>query len=381
MKIVYCLNSIRGVGGMQRVTVVKANALAEIDRNEVYIAVTDNKCDVQIFPLSPKVHLVDLDINYYDGDQERSKIANIIVYSIQRRKHRKVLENFLWELNPDVVVAVGGAEKYMLLSMKNRNWKVIREFHFERNYRLKHAKTLFDKLVAYTIDFYDFHFKEKKYDRIIVLTQEDRQLNWKGWKNVEVISNPVPFVCDEPSTLTEKCVSYAGRLDQVKNCHSLVHVFKIVAERHPNWTLKLNGQGSEFASLKNQIDDLGLKDNVFLMGFTDDVMSAYCRSSISVLSSISEGFALVIVEAMECGVPVVSYQCPFGPKDLITEGVDGYLVPVGDEQMMAERICTLIEDDELRHRMGKAARIKAKNYHQENIVQQWMNLFNELVDS
>lgn len=381
MKIVYCLNSIRGLGGIQRVTIVKANALAEIDGNEVYIVVSDNKNGSEVAKLSDKVHLVDLDINYYDGDRNRSKISNIIVYKRLRRKHRKVLEGFLSELKPDIVISVGGFEKYMLLSMKNRTWKVIREFHFERNYRQKYSKTRFDRLIAAASDFYDFHFKEKEYDKIILLTHEDKELNWKGWKSIEIIPNPVSFKCDNPSPLSEKVVVYAGRLDPIKNCCSLVNMFKIVVDRHPDWVLKLYGDGSERELIKHYILELGLTEKVLLMGFSKNILDVYCHSSITALSSRCEGFPMSLIEAVECGVPIVSYQCPCGPRELINDGLDGFLVPVGNEEMMADRICALIEDEEMRHRMGKAAKAKAKDYHLENIIRQWMDLFNDLVKS
>ena len=379
MKIVYCLNSIRGLGGVQRVTIVKVNAFADIEGNEVYVVVTDNKHATLVSELSPKVHLIDLNINYYRGDRGRSKIANIIVYKQKMRKHRKALEAFLRNLKPSIVVSVGGFEKYMLLSMRNRTWMVVREFHFVRNYRKDHCKTWFDRVQATLTDFYDFHFMEKKYDRIVILTDEDKEKNWKGWNNVEVIPNPVSYLCNDPSPLTDRCIAYAGRFDPIKNCRSMVNAFRIVAQRHPDWILKLYGEGNEYQSLKNQISELGLENNVLLMGFTKDIMNAYRQSSISLLSSLSEGFALVIVEAMECGVPVVSYQCPYGPKDLISEGKDGFLVPVGDEQMMSDRICTLIEDEQLRRRMGVAAKDKAKQYHLDIIIDRWMQLFNDLV--
>lgn len=381
MKIVYCLNSIRGLGGVQRVTIVKANALADIDGNEVYMVVTDNKHSTLVMSLSPKVHLIDLDINYYRGDRGRSKIANIIVYKQKMRKHRKALANFLNKLKPDIVVSVGGFEKYMLLSMRKRTWKVVREFHFVKNYRKDHCRTWFDRVQATLTDFYDFHFKENKYDKIVILTDEDKELNWKGWHNVAVIPNPVSFMCEEQAPLTYKNVAYAGRLDPIKNCGSMIRAFKSVVERHPDWTLKLYGEGNEYENLKKLIAELGLQSNVFLMGFSNDIQGAYLRASISLLSSLSEGFALVIVEAMECGLPVVSFQCPYGPKDLITEGKDGFLVPVGDEQMMADRICALIEDEDLRKRMGKAAKAKAQDYHLDKIIDKWMDLFRNLMKS
>lgn len=381
MRIVYCLNSIRYLGGIQSVTVTKANALAAIPGNEVFVLVTDNKEGVQTKPLSDKVHLIDLGINYYDGDRNRSRIANFFVYSIKRKKHRKILYETLCDINPDIVISIGQSEKYMLLSMRNRTWKVIREFHFERNYRKQLATSKLDKLIASAQDFYDFKFKEKKYDQIVVLTEEDKTTNWKGWNNVSVIPNPVAFASEEVSRLENNRVVSLGRLENQKNYASLIKSFKIVNGVHPNWNLDIYGSGSQRNQLQSLINELNLGENVHLMGTTNNVRNVLISASAFALSSIMEGFAVVLVEAMECGVPVVSYQCPCGPKDIITDGKDGFLVPVGDEKMMAERICTLIENEELRRIMGKAAKEKAKQYNIDNITKQWMILFKSLINS
>ena len=379
MKIVYCVNSIRYLGGIQRVTVVKANALAEIPGNEVYVVVTDNKAGPEIHKLSPKVHLIDLDINYYNRNQERSMLTNLIVGMAKGIPHKKALSRVLRQINPDVVISVGMSEKFMLTSMRNRSWKIIREFHSEKNYRSKHAYSLFKKIQGKLSDFYEFHYADKKFDRIVVLTDEDKETNWQGWDNVSVVPNPVSFKCDTPSSLTEKSVISMGRLEHVKNFSSLISAFKIVAKKHPDWILKIFGDGSLRESLQNQINENGLQNNVFLMGFSNDMESALRQSSIFAFSSLVEGFALVIVEAMECGVPAVSYQCPCGPKDIITDGNDGYLVPVNDEQMLAEKICDLIEDENLRRQMASEARLRAQYYHVESIAQRWMKLFEEVV--
>ena len=379
MKIVYCLNSIRFLGGIQRVTTVKANALAEIPGNEVYVVVTDNKAGPAIHELSPKVHLIDLDINYYDRNQERSMLTNLIVGMAKGIPHKKALKRTLRQINPDIVVSVGMSEKYMLTSMKRRTWKIIREFHSEKNYRSKHARSLFKKVQGKVSDFYEFHYADKKFDRIVVLTDEDKETNWQGWSNVSVMPNPVAFKCDTPSDLRDKTVISMGRLEPVKNFSSLISAFQIVAQRHPDWTLKIYGDGSLKGSLQKQINESGLQDNVSLMGFSSDMKNVLRQSSIFAFSSLVEGFALVIVEAMECGLPVISYQCSCGPKDIITNGKDGFLVPVNDEQMFADKICDLIEDENLRRQISYAARVRAQHYHVENIAQQWMDLFNEVM--
>lgn len=363
-------------------TINKANALAEIKDNDVYVFVTDNKEGVQVQQLSNKVHLIDLDINYYKGDTKRSKLANYLIGQMQRRVHKKKLYEELCRIKPDVVISVGTSEKYMLLSMRNRTWKIMREFHHVRkNYRSKTANSLIEKVLAPFLDFFEFKLKDKYYDRIVVLTEGDKEANWKGWDNVRVMPNPVSFECQSPARLNEKTVVAIGRLDPIKNFPSLINAFKIVAQLHPDWTLKIYGDGAMRGDLEAQIKELELNNNVYLMGFTNSIEEALSSSSVFVLSSITEGFPLVILEAMECGVPVVSYQCPYGPQDIISDGKDGFLVPVGDEQMMADRICRLIEDEELRQRMGAAAKETAKQYHSDEITKQWMTLFGELVNS
>jgi glycosyltransferase involved in cell wall biosynthesis len=379
MKIVYCLNSIRYIGGIQRVTVVKANALAEMPGNEVYIVVTDNKVGPETHKLSPKVHLIDLDINYHDRDRERSFIAVNMIYFAKCAKHKKALRHVLSQINPDIVISVGMSEKYMLTSIRDHSWKIIREFHCEKNYRTKYATSLFGKVQGRVSDFYEFNFVDKKFDRIVVLTQEDKETNWQGWNNVSVIPNPVAFKCDDPSYLNEKVVISMGRLHHVKNFSSLISAFGQVVKKHPDWILRIYGDGELKQALHDQIHRTGLQDNVFLMGFSNDMESALRQSSIFAFSSLVEGFALVIVEAMECGLPVVSYQCPCGPKDIVTDGKDGFLIPVDDEKMLAEKICSLIENEDLRRQMAVEARLRAQYYHVESIAQQWMTLFNEVI--
>lgn len=378
MRIAYCLNSIRYLGGIQRVTIAKANALADISDNEVYIIVSDNRGGRIVHPLSPKVHLIDLDVNYYQDDW-KSKWHVLKGIVVKRREHKKKLAKVLHEVNPDIVISVGQSEKNMIPAISGR-WVKVRELHFTKNYRWFHAHSIFSKTLAIFGELYDYFYKIRQYDRIIVLTYEDKESHWKGYKNVSVIPNPISFSdIAANNTLEGKKVIAIGRLNAQKNFSSLIRSYRIVAQKHPDWILEIYGDGEQKYDLLQLIDQFDLRKQVYLRGFTSEVQRELLNASCFVLSSTFEGFGLVITEAMSCGLPVVSYACPCGPKDIISEGVDGFLVPVNDEQGLADRICRLIENEEMRKAMGKAARLKAEQYRIEKIIPMWMDLFNQLL--
>lgn len=377
MKIAYCLNSIRYLGGIQKITVVKANALAEIPENEVYIIVTDNKEGVLLEPLSPKVKLIDLNVNYY-ADDWKSRWHILEGIFIKRRKHKQYLKSTLQDIQPDIVISVGQSEKNMLPSI-NGKWKTIREFHFTKDYRKRQAKTWFEKLLAWGGDLYDYHYKIKGYDHIVTLTHEDKDNNWKGWNNVSVIPNPSTFKTDQISELNQKKVISVGRLNMQKNYASLIRAFKLVADKHPDWILEIYGNGPQEMELKSLIAKLNLEKQVFLKGFSSNVKQVMTNASIFVSSSIFEGFPLVIIEAMACGLPIISYACPCGPKDVITDNKDGFLIPLNNEVLLAEKISLLIENGKVRKQMRLTAITKANLYKIENIIPIWMNLFKILL--
>ena len=378
MRIVYCLNSIRYLGGIQRVTIVKANALADISDNEVYIIVSDNRGGRIVHPLSPKVHLIDLDVNYYQDDW-KSKWHVLKGIVVKRREHKKKLAKVLHEINPDIVISVGQSEKNMIPAISGR-WVKVRELHFTKNYRWFHAHSIFSKTLAIFGELYDYFYKIRQYDRIIVLTYEDKESHWKGYKNVSVIPNPISFSdIAANNTLEGKKVIAIGRLNAQKNFSSLIRSYRMVAQKHPDWILEIYGDGEQKYDLLQLIDQFDFRKQVYLRGFTSEVQRELLNASCFVLSSDFEGLPLVMLEAMSCGLPVVSYACPCGPKDIISEGVDGFLVPVNDEQGLADRICRLIENEEMRKAMGKAARLKAEQYRIEKIIPMWMDLFNQLL--
>ena len=376
MKIAYCLNSIRYLGGIQRVTIVKANALASISGNEVYIIVTDNNQSALITtPLSDKIKLVDLDVNYYYDDW-KSK-WNVLKGIVEKRiEHKNKLAKALNDIHPDIVISVGQAEKYMILEIPGK-WKKIREMHYPKKYRRMSVNTIYEKMIAYCSDFYDYESRINKYDQIVLLTKEDKEKNWPDYDNISVIPNPLTEDNSILSSLDTKTIITSGRLEKPKNFQSLINAFSLVSKLHSDWKLEIYGEGSQRRELQDMINRLETK-NIFLKGYTDNIYEKLAQSSLFVSTSIFEGFGLSIIEAMSCGLPIVSYECPCGPKDIIEDNKSGFLITVNDERKLAEKINLLIEDQNLRKRMGSNAREASEKYKIEKIIPIWMTLFNNL---
>ena len=372
MKIVYCIDSISGFGGIQKITVLKAGLLADIPGNEVWIIRADSSGTVQFY-ISPKVKVIDLHIDYY-ADDWKSKWHVLKGIFIKRRLHKARLKTHLRAIAPDIVISVGQSEKNILPRIKGQ-WKSIREYHFQRKYRILHATGPFNKVLAWAGDLYERLFSLKLYDRIVLLTEEDKRLNWQGNNKVTVIPNPISVNSSGKPNLQIHRVISVGRLTKPKNYPSLVRAFAIVVRKHPDWVLDIFGSGNEEGIIKKEISLNGLENKVRLQGASGKVEEEMRNASIFAMTSVYEGLPLVLLEAISCGMPVTAYACPCGPKDIITDGKDGFLVPIGDEKLLAEKICRLIEDEPLRQQIGQAALLRSQDFAPGLIIDKWMDLF------
>ena len=222
-------------------------------------------------------------------------------------------------------------------------------------------------------------------DAVAVLTSGDQRdyerLLAGAPTRVVPIPNAVPELGDFTARLDAKVVVAVGRLTMQKGFDRLIPAFRQVADRHPDWQLRIFGNGEKHKALRRQIAEEGLKGVVHLKGKTTKVGRELSRSSIYALSSRFEGFGIVLVEAMSVGLPPVSFDCPRGPSDIIDHGTDGLLVPDGDVDGLADAISTLIEDPGRRYKMGAAAREKAQRYSLDLIGPQWEDLFRDLWQS
>jgi glycosyltransferase involved in cell wall biosynthesis len=220
----------------------------------------------------------------------------------------------------------------------------------------------------------------RELDLMLVLTQRDAErFELEGFNNVGVMHNSLSFYPDETSDLSPKVVVAAGRYAAEKGYDRLIDAFSRVASHQPGWVLKIFGHGPLQRQLEKQVERLGLQDRVLLPGLADDIEAELRASSVFALSSIHEGLPMALAEAMACGVPCVAFDCAPGVREIVTDGVDGIVVPPRNVEALAEGLDRLMRDEDLRRRYGVAARESVRKFAPDAVLAQWEDVFT-LVD-
>ncbi len=370
-KIVYCIPAIYNSGGMERVLSLKANYLVE-HGYDVSIITTDQASRDVFFPLDERIKLYDLNINY-ETNNGKSIWTKISQYPIKHRKHRQALSKILKQLSADVVISMFGHEASFLPKIKDGSRKIL-EYHFSKLKRIQYNR----KGIWYLADWWRTKVDERivpNYDDFVVLTQEDKAL-WGNLSNISVIPNPLAFESKETANLSCKRVIAAGRLDFQKHFDALIDIWAKVTIKHPDWHLDIYGEGKDKVILEEQINRLGLT-TLQLKEPTKEIQEEYLKSSIYVMTSRYEGLPMVLLEAQTMGLPIVSYACKCGPRDIIKDGINGFLIEPYNEHLFIERLTCLMADEDLRISMGAKAKENSKSYQMDKIMPMWINLFNK----
>ncbi|MCF2125669.1 glycosyltransferase [Strepomyces sp. STD 3.1] len=363
MKIAFLVRDLCHMGGVVSATQNLAGALAE--RHDVEIVALRKVRDESYFPLDPRVSvrvLSDMrpDSPVSDVDNPLSDKFPLIyplnagakTPVVSRLAELRLLEYFD-TTDADVIVSSSPRNTIMLAQARGDYLKVTQEHSMPAIYATDIKERLFP---AY-----------RHLDALTALTPEE----------VAAIARQVPAVrnrlavmpnCVPASTIrstgTNKVVVSAGHLTDNKNHALLIEAFARVHAEAPDWTLRIYGHGAEKKKLRARIEELGLSNSILLMGQTSPVTPEFGKGSLFVLPSKREAFGNVVVEAMAAGLPVVATDADHGPRNILTDGEDGLIVPRGDVDAMAEAIRSLVQDDGLRLKMSAAGIRNAERFHE-----------------
>lgn len=371
LKIVYLIPGIYNSGGMERVLANKTNWLVG-HGHQVHIVTTDQKQRPAFFDFAPGIEYHDLGINYEDI-QTLGFVHKTYIYLRKQRLHKKRLKTLLEKLHADIVISMFGSEISFFWRIKDGSRKIA-EIHFSKYFRMQLNRGGIWRLADWWRSQCDERYI-RHVDRFVVLTHEDKTY-WGNHSNIEVIHNACTFSPSEQANLTSKRAIAVGRLTSQKGFDMLIDAWQQVAAKHPDWKLTIVGGGEEKEARERQIIGLGLQDTVQLYPPTQHIERELLDSALYVLSSRYEGLPMVLLEAMSCGLPAVSFACKCGPRDVIEDRETGLLISPEDVASLAEGICRLIEDDALRIRMGhRAAQDVQERFATERIMNQWETLF------
>lgn len=375
MKIVYSINGTYNSGGMERVLCNKANYFAEQLGYDVTIITTEQKERPNFFDFSKKIKFIDLGINYYDDDNKNIFIRLYKSYK-KRKIHFKKLKEVIEDIKPDICISMFDRDFCLLYKIKDGSKKIL-EYHFCKKMKVIEQRNFIMKVIQY-VRVNTWKNIVKKYDKFIVLTEEDKS-DWGNTGNIVVIPNSISLNNNEQAKLQNKNVLSVGRAVYQKGFDLLLKAWAQTIVKHKDWKLTIVGGGNK-DYMVDLIKKLRIEDNVILKQPTTEISKEYLDTSVYVMSSRYEGLPMVLIEALSYGLPVVSFACPCGPKDIIGGNDCGILVDDYSIKELSLAINEVIENKEKRIKMGVEAIKRAQFYSEENIMKKWVELFSEILN-
>lgn len=371
MRLLYITDALAIWGGIERILVDKANYFADNYGYDVHLVTVNQGSHPIIFPLDEKVHYDDFCIRFHQ-QYDSHGIARLIKKWQLKKMFVDRLRSYVNKVKPDIILTAR-AEMIPGIVAAKGNIPLVYESHSSYIAHRYLSDGFFSLMKS---EFLNRNVKHA--DMVVALTNGDA-FEWrKVTKNVCVIPNVV-HLNDKGSfsDCKNKTAIFVGRFSRQKDIGSLLKIWCIIHHRFPDWKLQIyGGFGEEKESIMNAIDKMNV--NIKLNHPTSDIFEKYCESSILLLTSLFEPFGLVLPEAMSCGLPVVAFDCPYGPNEIIRDGVDGFIISNRDIELFAEKVCLLMENLDLRVKMGKEGIKSSCRFEEKKIMPHWITLFQSL---
>lgn len=361
MKLLYITPRISGAGGMQRVLSVKTALLAGMGYTVAVLTTNADSEDV-IYDFHPS-------INFYNITPDR---GTAYLWS-----YKSLLNEVVAKINPDVAIMCdNGLKGFLLPFILKANCTLVYERHGSKYIEEKPVKKSIITLLKNKAIYFYMEYAAARFDKFIVLTPAATK-EWK-LKNIEVIPNPLWFTPVASAALTSNTAIAVGRHTYEKGFDRLLEIWSRIIKVRPDWVLNIYGDDNPEFDLKKKAKALGISSQVNFSEPQKDILDAYIDASVCLMTSRSEGFGMVLIEAMACGVPCIAFDCPVGPSDIITDGYNGFLIRDGNIAAYVSKLETLMENEVLRKEMGCNAITSTAKFESSRIMEKWDILFRSL---
>lgn len=378
MRILIIHRSFALVGGAERVIIDKANYLANEGHHMMLVSYEQGDHPLP-YELHPFIQYRDLDCRFFTLSKY-SVPKHLYLYFWLKKQFKNNLRLVVNEFKPEIVVLASDWQTLMGAVIDSVNpVPVIAEFHNTYDYVMRKVGTSEGWLKAkLTQLYYRWTMKSmRKCTQLVTLTEGDAKCWRQHFNNVTVIPNPLSLYPDEVDDIPKDHgrIIFVGRFNSEKRIDRLITAFSMLADKYPDWHVDIFGDGNEKQNLLDQIKKMKLEGRVIIHEPTKAIYDEYKRSEMLVLCSEHEAYSLVLVEAMSCAVPCVAMDCPNGPREIIQNGVTGFLTKNGDVKDLSEKIEWMITHKTERQMMGRKAREFAATRCLSVIMSRWLNVY------